>query len=353
MGNLNLDLRLEKVESSRLTNSKYLFDCFVNQLHAILQFHNIKDTDKFIKSIVNDLNIKIIFDDDNIVNYIASHKVPLNSDVIIFGKHEDKYDDRLLLIEDLLENGKSLIINPDCRFIKFSRYYQENFDLNLRENFHKFTILCMDNKYYYYYDNPVHFNPEYHLQYKIFKSIGYVSKAELDKALSKSLKLDIITVAFDFKEDSINKNAVDCLKSYAKSFFNHTGNNQGDSLETIYGKEAINKLIMLCDLDTKQQYKLISPRAKGDLFWQLSNLVRKREIALYWLENSEYNFTSNKEKVIESIKKSAELWQHFANTILRNIFSNRTLFETKQKEYLIEILKEEEKLCYYLDYLVL
>lgn len=342
-----LSLQYYYMEDGSLDPFTEYLTCFDEPLYFLLKnkFGNLNPCEAFLR----DTTFYLSQNSDGSIYDIGFLDNSINSDLFKLKWYGGKGNEALAQVETLLDSGELVMIQTDTRRVPFFKYYQgSNTDDNgVAVPGHVFLAVYHDKSRLYFVEAPWNHHPNNFVPYEGNPSIGVINKEDLRFAFESFLNCITITLSEEglFKVDRIRTVIEKSIKNYEKRALN------SDGFIFTYGKEAIEKLIEICQrefLYLNQEVMSYSLNLYGLLFWKFWDIIKRRDLLYeYFLKYSKQFNNPDVDALIKIMADLKNAWRVISgdNGIITGMYTaKKYLLDASLVKYFKDILDLEGQL---------
>lgn len=326
-----------------------LGNCWENNVYLIMK--------QKLGNLVNEINLYNLFVEDiNIfIEYFSNNTFKINQQLstinqgiytVQVSEIKGNAQKALSILEDLLDTGEIILINTVCQQLRFSTYYNSDFDIGGHNPTHGFLILWHDKDNLYYVENSLKLNPNFHKSLKGNGEIGVANKMDFMRAFDQA----VICNTFTFNLKNI-MNSDSILPAILETI---VLNYYSDKIETSeageywYGRKAIEKLLQLCSNNNIYLNKTLGPHflyPMQEYIWiAISNLCNRRKLLQLCINNHKELNIQDVYVINDIFNQNVEFWIILRNTIEKNCRNNHFTFNSDYKKCIEKIIHSEDRL---------
>lgn len=330
-------------DSNKSEMRQIITDCFI--LAGYVLFQDKISDEKMIPYLIDNLCIDLERQDGEYL-FLSNTIFEREDSLLVFQTYKDS--NYRNTIENLLDQGKPVIVQTITSRLKFSRNY--NLDAPIVEDpslGHAFILLHHDEDSFYYLEEPeFQINYENFISYKGRKDIGIIKKEEFYEVLELGVNLYTVELNEKITLEELRKEAVWSIRESIRQYKAKMAPIE-NGYEVIGGREVYVKYIEFL----KEKPQLLSdPVLKwkfmnwyGLFHWQFGSMMRRRKILRLWLESLPMD-TPVVTELIQKVYSAEREWSRIFTTIQMRYAKKRYEISDKLIQFFEKIIPFEDEM---------
>ncbi len=240
--------------------------------------------------------------------------------------------DSINLLKKLLDEGHMVILQTVFEKMKFYHKYDPNFDVSTYyqgpQNHVNILLHYEEDKVYFVEKAPFSVNKDNYVTYDLNSQIGVAPISELAEACSHFLRCYTLEINETelHKSNTIKDEITGFIKTMADNYFNG-GSNDLYGYTINYGKDALHKLIQLCneEYDLKNYFQTVGWKQRDRLTFDIWMLYGARKILFEYLKQANTDTSMKFEELLGTLRESISRWtilEKHLNKILQSKVNN-------------------------------